>query len=237
MSKIQRFDFGSLRDFRGPVVVKALREKVEEALPPPPPPPTFGESEMDAARLAARKQGFAEGFLAGEREAQQKFDSVTEQANHTIHALATQLASLEKQYQTLLQQESQQLSQLVMLIAQKVAGDAMNARGEQEILAMVERCLPVIFSKPKLSVELNPGTLDRAASRIEEKLRAAGYEGEVQFKPAPAFATSDVMLDWVSGHAKRSTADLWQEIETLIDRVPLEITFQETLSQANTTNP
>lgn len=236
MARIQRFDFGTLRDFRGPIVLQTMRDQVEEAPPPPPPPPTYSEADLEAARLSARKQGFSEGFLAGEREAAQKFDALTSQSNSMIETLGSLLTSIEKRYAELVQKESQQLPQLISVIARKVAGDAMSQRGEQEIIAMVERCLPVIFGKPKLTIELNPKILERAQSRIESTLQTAGYEGQVQFKTNNTLAISDVTLDWVTGSATRSAAELWQEIDTLIDRIPLEITFQETLTQ-ETTNP
>lgn len=229
MARIQRFDFGALRDFRGPIVAEVLSEKEIEVVAPPP-PPTYTEADLEAARLSSRKQGYAEGYASGEREAKQQFDAATAQANATIETLAASLSTLQHRYETMLQTESQQLSQLVSTIARKVAGDAMNARGDQEITAMIERCLPVILSRPKLSIELNPSIFEKSLQGIEHTLRDAGYEGEVQFKPNPALGASDVILDWISGTAKRSSAELWQEIDTLIDRIPLEITFQETLN-------
>lgn len=236
MSRIQRFDFGALRDFRGPIVLQTLREQTEEAAPPPPPPPTYTEADLEAARLSARKQGYADGFIVGERETKQKFDALTEQANAIIESLGASLTSLQHQYESVIKTESLQLAQFVTMIARKVAGNAMNERGELEIITMVERCLPVIFSKPRLSIELNPSILERVVERVEGKLREAGYEGEVQFKTNQAYGIGDVTLDWVTGSAKRSAAELWQEIETLIDRIPLEITFQETLKN-EITNP
>ncbi len=232
--RIQRFDFGTLRDFRGPVVMQALRPQKEEAVEAPPPPPTFTQEELEAARLTARKQGYAEGFTAGLADAKNKADMVLDQANQSMIGLAEQLNDLSARYAAQMREESQQLGTLVTMIARKVAGDAMNERGEREVIAMVERCLPVIFSKPRLILELHPTLFERALERIETTLRSAGYEGEVQFKPNPALGMSDITLDWQTGSAKRIANELWHEIETLIDRIPLEITFEETLNTTAT---
>ena len=82
---------------------------------------------------------------------------------------------------------------------------------------------------------LHPTTLglEHTLERIESTLRSAGFEGEVQFKSNPQIQISDVTIDWVSGQVHRSTENLWEEIQTLVERVPLELTFAETL-QTNT---
>jgi hypothetical protein len=106
----------------------------------------------------------------------------------------------------------------------------MESRSEQIILAIVERTLPVIFSKPKLVVELHPDLFAHAGERIEEQLRSSGFAGELQFKGNSAFQLADITLDWGAGQVQRSTDNLWEEVEAIITRVPLELTFMETLN-------
>ena len=68
-------------------------------------------------------------------------------------------------------------------------------------------------------------------NRIESYLREQGFEGEIQFRSNPSLGDHDVTLDWGTGQANRNTATLWQEIEALLERVPLEMTFADTLKQ------
>lgn len=226
--RIHRFDFGALRDFRGPIIVKSMPEPVFEEAPPPPPPPTFSESELEAAKMAGRKQGYAEGFSAGQLDAKKAADIKSEEATQIIHQMGQLLGELKQTYQQLLQQESTHLSSLVLSIAKKVASDSLQANALQVINATVERCLPVLFSKPRVNIELHPEMLTSAMERIEGQLHQSGFEGEIQFRANPNLQLGDISLEWGDGQLHRSTPALWEEIEALINRVPLEITFAET---------
>lgn len=224
--RIHRFDFGALRDFRGPIIAQALEEKAPIS-PPPPPPPVYSEHDLETARSAAKKQGFADGFLAGKQEAAQESDQKSEDANGAIRALADAISELKTRYEQLLANEAIYLSQITTSIARKVAAEALDERGIETISAIMARCLPVIFSKPKLMVDINPEIFERAVERLESQLQSSGFSGEIQFRLNPELGKSDIALDWVSGQLNRSEQMLWNEIETLMASVPLEITLPE----------
>ena len=229
--RIHRFDFNGLRDFRGPIVMKTtgVDEQVEVA-PVVPPAPVFSEADIESARATGRKQGYGEGFNAGQLEAQKMIDAKIEAANNVILALGEKVSALGQAYSNMISVESANLSQLVTAVARKVAGEAMDARGVDTIAAIIDRALPVLFSKPRVTIELSSEVIDFASARLESQLRAQGFEGEMIFRSNPNFGMSDVSLDWGAGQANRSAQDLWMEIEALIERVPLEMTFQETLT-------
>lgn len=224
-TRIHRFDFNTLRDFRGPIVIKAANEQLVVDLPPPPPPPVFHEVDLEAARLEGRKQGYADGFAEGQKEAHQQADAELRHAHAVIRELADTVKAMQGRYLDLLAQESEQLSQLVLAIAQKVIGSRLQSNDAEAISEVVTQCLPVIFNKPKLVVELNPEMFEFTINYIEEQLQHAGFEGEIQFKGNTALGRSDVILDWGNGHMQRSAAALWAEVEALIARMPLAVTL------------
>ncbi len=232
--RIHRFDFNALRDFRGPIAVNTSLETAAVEIIVAPPPPIFSEQDLEAARMAGKKEGYSEGFIAGKQEAKNEFDAKTEGANEVIASMAPILGDLEARYHHMLRDESQHLSKLTLSVARKVAGESINERGEHIICATIERCMPVIFSKPRLIVELNPTVFDRTLERIETQLRNSGFEGEIQFKSNPAMGVSDVNLDWATGQVNHSAEALWNEIEALIERLPLELTFADTLTAHQT---
>jgi flagellar biosynthesis/type III secretory pathway protein FliH len=232
--RISRFDFNTLRDFRGPIVVHAVENLEANIVPPPPPPPTYNSVELEAARQDGRKIGYVEGFAAGEAEAKNKSDIKAENANDLIATLSATVGEMQMRYRQLLTEEAANLSHLILSVSRKIAGDAINERSEEIVQNVLAQCLPVLFSKPKIVIELNPELFDQTIGRIETQLQTYGFEGEIQFKGNPTFGISDVTIDWGSGQVQRTTADLWTEIEALIQRVPLELTFAETLS--NTTD-
>ena len=225
--KIQRYDFGSLRDFRGPVVAPVERPVMEEA-PPPPPPPSYTEVELAEARAAGRKQGYSEGFAAGRLEAHKEADARADAANRAIAGLAEAIAPLGPRYRELLKDESAALSKLVVAIARKVAAEALNERGVEVIAGIVSQALPILLSKPKLMIDLHPEMLEPGMALIEALLAAQGFEGELQFRSDAELELTDIRLDWVGGQMTRASDALWEEIDALMMRVPLEITLAET---------
>lgn len=228
-TRLQRFDFGSLQDFRAPVVSQPAPMIVEEAPPPPPPPPMFGEEELEVARMAAKKLGYAEGFEAGIAHARKEMELKTQEVNAALVRMGTMVEGLHQGYEAVLKQQASELSTLVLAIAKKVAGDALNERGIATLMSLVERCIPVIIGRPRLLFELHPTMMDQAIERVEPLLRSHGITCEIQFRGNPAMDRFDMMLDWGNGQATQSAAATWQEIEALLERVPLEITFAETL--------
>ncbi len=234
-TRISRFDFNTLRDFRGPIVTHAVEDLVVDLPPPAPPPPVYDSAQLEAARQDGRKTGFTEGFLAGEAETQKKSDIKMENANELIATLSTTVSEMQARYQQLLAAEAANLSQLILSISRKVAGDAINERGEEVVQTVLAQCLPVIFSKPRVVIELNPELFEQTIGRIETQLQTHGFEGEILFKGNSDFGLSDITIDWGTGQVKRTATDLWTEIEALIERVPLELTFADTLNNTNTT--
>jgi flagellar biosynthesis/type III secretory pathway protein FliH len=229
-TRLQRYDFGALRDFRGPIVLRTLAQNQIEDVVAVPPEPVFTSAEMDAARLSAKKQGFSEGYQAGTDDAQKKHDHMAEQVNETILALQQHLEKAEQNHQQVMTEQSAVLQKLVLAIARKVAGHALSTRGEEEALTMVERCIPAVFSKPRLTITLHPDMLERCRPRLEEKLMASSYRGTVEYLKNTALGFSDITLDWGSGEASRREADLWNEINAILQRIPLELTFAQTLT-------
>jgi flagellar assembly protein FliH len=233
--RIHRFDFNSLRDFRGPIVVNTAENLAIDLAPPTIVAPIFSEEDLESVRVAGRKQGYGEGFAAGQLEAKKQADAKADAANELIASLADMVKDMQARYGAMLVDESAQLSQLILSVARKVAGNAIDERGEHIVQGVVTQCLPVIFSKPRVIIELNPALFETTMERIESQLRVHGFEGEIQFKGNSEFGLSDITLDWGSGQITRSAATLWSEVETIIERVPHELTFADTLNLNNTT--
>lgn len=230
--RIHRFDFNSLRDFRGPIVVNSIHSEEVEAVQPPP-PPVFTLADIEAARLAAKKEGYDEGFLAGGLDAKSRFDQQTEHANELIKSISEILKAAHEDYRHTLTSETSHATALTLSVAKKVAGNALDARGEQAIATVIEECLPVIFSKPRLSIDLHPDIFERTVDRIETQLRTYGFEGEIQFRGNESLGKSDVILNWGSGELGRSASHLWQEIESIIGRITPETTLSQTSNIEN----
>jgi flagellar biosynthesis/type III secretory pathway protein FliH len=123
--------------------------------------------------------------------------------------------------------ESAELSRLELTIARKITNTTVANAAESVIDEIVAQCLPLVFSKPRLMIELHPETLEQTITRIETQLISHGFEGELQVKPNPDMHVSDIKLDWGHGQMIRNTADIWQSLEQAIAATPLSATFPE----------
>lgn len=237
--QLQRFDFGTLRDFRGPIQIShPVLEDMAEQAPPPPPAPVFNEDQLQQARLDAKKLGYNEGFMAGMAQAQAEAEAHAANAEQAMRNIGEQVVALSNTYTDILKQQSHDVSELALLIAKKVAAEALNERSVETIAELVVRCLPVIYSRPRIIIDMHPDTLPKAEARLRDYLTSHGFEGDVQFRANPNLAAADARVDWGNGMAERSTAALWQDIDLLLKRVPLELeipqpttTIQETLEE------
>lgn len=225
--RLQRFDFGSLHDFRGPIKLNlaAVAEATEAAVPPP--PPVYNEQDIENTKAAAKKLGYAEGFEAGLQQAATEAASREKDMANAITRINQQMELLTRNYQGLVTEQSAELVELVTMISRKVADVALDAKGADMIAATVARCLPVIFSKPKITIELHPEMLEITSPTINAQLTQQGYAGDVQFKANPEFGRHDVKVDWGNGQAARTMESLWLEIEALLQQVSLIPTLPE----------
>lgn len=231
--KLHRFDSQFLRDFRSPITVnpKAIAEPVEEVVAAPP-PPVFHEADMEHAREAAKKIGYAEGFEAGIAQANTEAQGTARDLAQHMARIEQRVASLVAQYDALIAEQSSELSQLVLMIARKVAGDALDANAANAVAGLVNRCLPIIYGKPRVTLELEPAMLGGVEPLLRAQLEKSGFEGSIEFRAVEGMDPSDVRVDWGNGAASRTTASIWQEIEALLQQVPLSPTLP-TVNQTN----
>lgn len=221
--KLQRFDMRHLRDFRAPITVNtaALEEVTAAEVAAPIVVPTFSEDDVAHARDAAKKLGYAEGFEAGLAQANNEATARARDLAHNLSRIGDQLAQLMQQYQSLIDQQASELNMLVLMIARKVAGEAMDKHGTATIEAVVQRCMPIVFGKPRVLIEMAPAMLEAVQATLSEQFEQAGFQGDVEFRPLDGMDEHDIRVNWANGQATRSTAQMWQEIEALLQQVPL----------------
>jgi flagellar assembly protein FliH len=225
--RLQRFDFQHLRDFRGPIAVNeaAIATGAQAQAPEAPPAPIFSETDLDHARDAGKKLGYAEGFEAGMQQSKTEASANARDLASALNRIGDQLAQLLSTHQQLIDQQSAEITDLVLMIARKVAGDALDANGYAAVRGLVERCLPVVFSKPRVLLELSPNMMGHAEAMLRQHFDEAGFEGELEFRALDMLEDTDIRISWANGEASRSNAALWQNIEQLLRQAPLTPTL------------
>lgn len=219
--RIQRYDSLIIRDFKAPyeaLHAKAAQEVMDEP-PPPPPAPVFSQSDVDSARQAGYKVGYDEGVQAGVNRVVNETHLRDNDAAAAMHKLAGDIGELQKNYEQVLHAQKQELTELVLLIARKVASDALQKNAEKMIESMVTQCLPLIIFKPRVLIDLHPEMVEKVESHLTTLLREAGFTGDVTVRASSNLARHDVKIDWAAGYAERSTTAIWAEVSNLLNQI------------------
>jgi flagellar assembly protein FliH len=218
--RISRFEFSSLSDFRGPTEhygFEALVEELEqEVIAELPPAPTFSEAQIATARAEGLQLGREEGLKEGLEQVNSEAATRERETLLALQTIERNLSGLTGQYDQRIAEQSREITQFILAVARKIAGEALTQRPELAVQELIRQCLPVILAKPRLIIETHSSMTDSVQSRLIPFLTQQGFEGEVLFRPNDAIPPHDAKLEWHSGRAERSTEALWQEIEALL---------------------
>ena len=222
MAHIQPFEFRSfnLQDFNAPLAPKKpvlpdfMAEEtmvIEE-----PKAPSFSEQELEAARAEA----YVEGLAKGKEEAQTTIDYAKNAREEVLALAVNSLAgSLEQALERRKEEQAKtqaDMAKLALMMAQKIAGNAMEDMPLAAIQPMVEDCLNMLGSEERVKISLHPDLVEM----LQEKLALSPSSSKqiVDVVGNPELAVGDCRIEWHGGKAERNTAALWKEMEAVIAR-------------------
>lgn len=219
---VKRFDFGQLQDFAAPppaieIVTDNTLPEAEEIAPPP--PPSFSEEELNAAKAAA----WEEGRIAGVEEEKQRQETEAkararsiEQACQTLAREALSIAQRQQQFFVI---QTQELSELAMLLAQKVAGDALAQLPEGSAKLLVQQCLPVLQQQPRVVLMVHSTIAEQMDAAMRELIDAHHFETHITVKGSDQFQPGEARLEWQDGLAERRMDTIWNQIKSIIEQI------------------
>ncbi len=219
--RIQRFDFYSLDDFRHPLPPsdETVDETVESEPEEAPPPPVFSQDELEAAKQQVHAQGFIEGKKAGLEEA--KTESAKRQAciEILLGQMTQQIDTLYAQHRTYVEEQSRQISRIVLSIVRKMAGDIIQTAPTKPVEQLVEECLGIIMHQPKATLTVHPDLRDDLDGRVREFLNAQGMDGTFTIEADESLDIPNARLEWKHGSADYSLEVLWKQIEEKLQAI------------------
>lgn len=219
MGQIERFNFKSLggSDAFTPmpasdITVAAVPEEVK-----PPPEPTFSAAEIEQAK----REAYANGFRDAQKEAETRAQSELNQQNQAIANLETsilaQLKTAAQAQAQLFESKRQEVTQISMAIAKKVAGAALKTEPLAAIEELVSQCLKSLVGESKLTVTVNPSVHLALQKRLQPILESSGFEGETLITTDESLKKEDCKVEWKHGSAVRDSNQIWSQIEALIN--------------------
>lgn len=218
--QVERFKFSDLQDFRHPPVPvdepEVIDVEEEEELPPP---PTFSLEELDAAKKTSFEQGRQTGFDAGRKEADDETSQRTKRIEVVCDHIIGKVSDLDGHLKHYVNHIGAEIHALVTMIARKVAGDVINSIPSASIEAMIDECMGILMTQPKVTLIIHPDLGNHLGEILQERLQKAGIETKLSILPDSSLELSEGRLEWRDGTMARDMAAVWEQIETKLQGV------------------
>ena len=230
-TKIQRFVFSSFGEKeKGDTLVvidESAVQEVQELIPDPPAPPMIHEEELEAARMAARQEGYERGYREGMEASRaslaQEMLQQEAKTQEILSLIANRIviaAELQSAYR---QEQDKVTAALVMEAAKKVAAEALQDYPYALVESLLAQCSALIAGEPRIAVRVAPVLYPGVQQKKEDLLLLLkDFSGSLELHQDEAVAEYDCIVEWKNGYAERNTASLWQEIEHIIAHTPLK---------------
>lgn len=178
-------------------------------VPAAPPEPTFSRSELEAARDAAR----AEGWAGGEAAAQQGLAAATVRA---VAAVDGQVAALREELVFVADQSRRDGLALALAAVRALYPRLAATHGLAEIETVVAECLELARHEPAIVFKFHPDVLEAATGPLEAMAAARAWPGKLVILADPRLAIDGCAVEWADGGAERNSEAVLEQIEQLV---------------------
>ncbi len=172
---------------------------------------TFTEEEMEAARTAAREEGFAAGMDRARDMAEQQIALSLEQ-------LLGQTGQLQKAMALEFDASRAEAGKLALEIAGKLAPALVARQPLAETEALMSDCLSHLNAPPFLSVHIAPELAADLRQRLVSFAEQHGYDGTIKVLEDTDIPPGDCRIAWNNGSVQRNSAGISARIEAAINR-------------------
>lgn len=169
-------------------------------------PKKFSPEEVESERGAAYQKGKLDATAQAEREAAAALQALADAASAILTRLDAESRAMREE-----------AAAIAMAAARKIAGEALDAFGEERAAAAIEAAMDSLRKQPRLIVKLSPETAEKLKPRIEEMSATHAYAGAVLVRAEPGMRAGAVTIDWSEGAITLDPDEAAQRINALID--------------------
>jgi flagellar assembly protein FliH len=198
-----------------PHSAKSLAEAAPEPEAAEPEVKGFSEEEM----LAAQKEAEAIGHKKGRAEALAEQDAAAAAQQAQIASLLESLlVRIDAEVQTAHEAQEAlkgQMAGIVMQLARKLAGKALETTPEAAVLPMIDECMAMLAGQARLSIVV----AEEVAEPLQKHMAALQHQGQaIDVLADKAMQVGDCRIQWPGGKAERSQQELLNELEGIVQR-------------------
>jgi len=177
--------------------------------------PTVLLTEHQVMLAEAEAVGYRNGVAAAEAQA------LTDSSRLTALALERLVGVLGALHQALHAVEAKleaEAVEVAVAVGRKLAPALIAREPLAEIAALASECFRQIVAAPHVVVRVNDALYAATRDRLEEILRASGFEGRLVVLAEPDIAAGDCRIEWADGGVNRDRAAAEAAITEAVDR-------------------
>lgn len=195
---------------------QSYQSETPDAPPAEPEVPSFSEDELLDAQKEAKKLGYNKGYEEGKKEAESANARREENLSEAIGGLLTRLDEELAEQTAKATTQAEQLTSLVMAVARKMAGGALEQQPTAAIEPMLAECLTMLSGEPHITIYVAEDHKELLLERT--KPMAAQHKAAIDVVGDASMEPGDCRVKWAGGEAGRNQQELWAEMEAIIAR-------------------
>jgi flagellar assembly protein FliH len=163
------------------------------------------------ADKAGHKRGYADAQRDAKVEADRRIAAALERIAKGIGEAAVKLAAIETRLEC-------EAVEVAVAVARKLAPALVAREPFAEISALASDCFRQLVASPHIAVRVNDALYAAAKEKLDDIVRARGFEGRLVVLAEPDIALGDCRIEWADGGINRDSGKTAAAIDESVAR-------------------
>ena len=177
--------------------------------------PTYSEEEMNAAKTAAQKLGYEEGYRA-------KTEEIDNQTTGLLVELDKHIGDLLAQKEQLQKELERDFMELNLAVIKKLLPHISQEHAEEILTQFLNENFANFKSEAKLSFYFNPDIIGKMQAQIANLARINDFEGKIALHKDASLGVSDCRVEWENGGVQSGSDKLLEKVNNLLEETAAE---------------
>lgn len=177
--------------------------------------PTYSEEEMNAAKTAAQKLGYEEGYRA-------KTEEIDNQTTGLLVELDKHIGDLLAQKEQLQKELERDFMELNLSVIKKLLPHISQEHAEEILTQFLNENFANFKTEAKLSFYFNPDIIGKMQAQIANLARINDFEGKIALHKDASLGVSDCRVEWENGGVQSGSDKLLEKINNLLEETAAE---------------
>lgn len=177
--------------------------------------PTYSEEEMNAAKTAAQKLGYEEGYRA-------KTEEIDNQTTGLLVELDKHIGDLLSQKEQLQKELERDFMELNLAVIKKLLPHISQEHAEEILTQFLNENFANFKSEAKLSFYFNPDIIGKMQAQIANLARINDFEGKIALHKDASLGVSDCRVEWENGGVQSGSDKLLEKVNNLLEETAAE---------------